>query len=177
MALIAVRRALDVALGLFVLAVVLVALSANLAPHVDARLLAIRSGSMQPSIPVGSVVAVGAIDPDQLAVGDVVTVSLEGGAVLTHRIESIVESDGERRLRLKGDANPVSDPVLVGASAVVGRVEWSLPLLGYLLAMLAMPTGIAALLSMGGALFAAGWLLDDLANPGEGHAEAAPSLR
>jgi signal peptidase len=158
------RRAIDVALALLVVAVVAIALAANLAPQAGARLLAIRTGSMEPSMPVGSLIVATAVDPDALVIGDVVSVSLDGGATLTHRISNIVEQDDSRMFELKGDANALHDPVLVVPVQVVGRVDVAIPLLGYVLAMLSMPTGIAALLAVGGTLLTAGWLLDELSD-------------
>ena len=157
-----VRRAIDLVLALLVVAVVAVGLAANLAPQAGARLLAIRTGSMEPTMPVGSLILATVVDPATLVAGDVVTVQLDGGSTLTHRINGIVEQDNGRMFELKGDANAVHDPVLVVADQVVGRVDLAIPLLGYLLAMLSMPTGIAALLSIGGTLLTAGWLLDEL---------------
>jgi signal peptidase len=156
------RHAIDVALALLVVAVVAIGLAANLAPQAGARLLAIRSGSMQPTMPVGSLILATAADPADLTVGDVVSVTLDGGATLTHRIAAIVEQDDNRMFELKGDANALHDPVLVVPDQVVGRVDLTIPMLGYLLAMLSMPTGIAALLAIGGTLLTAGWLLDEL---------------
>lgn len=156
------RRAIDVALALLVVAVVVVGLAVNLAPQFDARVLAIRTGSMEPTMPVGSLIVASAVDPADLRVGDVVTVTLAGGSSLTHRINAIVEQDDGRMFELKGDANAIHDPVLIVADQVVGRVDVTIPLLGFLLAMLSMPTGIAALLSIGGTLLTAGWLLDEL---------------
>lgn len=158
------RRAIDVGLALLVVAVVAIGLAANLAPQAGARLLAIRTGSMEPSMPVGSLIVAVAADPAELAIGDVISVSLEGGATLTHRISNIVEPDGSRMFELKGDANALHDPVLVVPAQVVGRVDMAIPLLGYLLAMLSMPTGIAALLAIGGTLLTAGWLIDELSD-------------
>jgi signal peptidase len=158
------RRAIDIALALLVVAVVAIGLAANLAPQAGARLLAIRTGSMEPSMPVGSLIVAVAADPGTLQIGDVVSVSLDGGATLTHRISNIVEQDDSRMFELKGDANALHDPVLVVPAQVVGRVDAALPLLGYLLAMLSMPTGIAALLAIGGTLLTAGWLLDELSD-------------
>jgi signal peptidase I len=158
------RRAIDVGLALLVVAVVAIGIAANLAPQAGARLLAIRTGSMEPSMPVGSLIVAVAADPAELAIGDAISVSLEGGATLTHRISNIVEQDGSRMFELKGDANALHDPVLVVPSQIVGRVDMSIPLLGYLLAMLSMPTGIAALLAIGGTLLTAGWLIDELSD-------------
>lgn len=159
------RRAIDVLLAGLVVSVVLVGVTALLLPAAGGRALAIRSASMAPSIGVGSIAFVLPTEPAGLAVGDVVSVMLTGGTVLTHRIETVVEQDDRRMFRLKGDANPASDPVLVVPGQLVGEVALTLPLLGYLLAMMSVPVGVAALLSTGGTLIAVGWLLDDLSEP------------
>jgi hypothetical protein len=44
----------------------------------------------------------------------------------------------------------------------VGRVDVSLPLLGFLLAMLGMPIGVVAIISVAGTLLTAIWLLEEL---------------
>lgn len=104
-------------------------------------------------------------DTASLEAGDGVSIELTGGTVLTHRIEAIVEQDDRRMFRLKGDANAAADRVLAVPDQIVGRVEVTVPWLGYLLAMMSIPVGVAALLSTGGLLITAGWLLDDLADP------------
>lgn len=161
------RHAIDLLLGALVLAVLVVGLAAFLVPAVDGRLLAIRSGSMEPSIGIGALAVVIPADTASLTAGDVVSIELTGGTVLTHRIDAIVEQDDRRMFRLKGDANAAADPVLALPDQLVGRVEVTVPWLGYLLAMMSIPVGVAALLSTGGLLITAGWLLDDLAEPDE----------
>jgi len=157
------RRGLDLALAALVAAVVVVGLTAYLTPAVHGLALAIRSGSMEPAIGVGSLVVVMPQDPATLAVGDVVTISLSGGTVLTHRIHQIVQQDDRRMFRLRGDANPTPDPVLATQEQFLGRVVVTIPWLGYLLALMSMPSGIVALLSFGGLLLIAAWLVDDVA--------------
>jgi signal peptidase len=159
----ALRRGIDLVLATLALAVLVVGLTALLAPAAGGRLLAIRSGSMAPAIEVGSLALVLPAAAAELRAGDVVTVSLGGGASLTHRIDQIVEQDDRRMFRLKGDANAAADPVLVLSDQLVGQVVLTLPWLGYLLAMMSAPIGVAALLSIGGLLVTAGSLLDDLA--------------
>jgi len=156
------RRGLDLALATLVVAVLLVGLTAYLTPAVHGRALAIRSGSMAPAIPVGALVVSIEQDPATLEVGDVVTIKLSAGTVLTHRIDGIVQQDDRRMFRLKGDANQSSDPVLVTQDQLLGRVAVSVPMLGYLLAMMSLPVGIAALLSIGALLLTGAWLIDDL---------------
>jgi signal peptidase len=156
------RRALDLALAALVAAVLLVGLMAYLVPAVDGRALAIRSGSMAPAIGVGSLVVAVPQDPATLAVGDVVTVELAGGAVLTHRIAAVIQQDDLRMFRLRGDANPAPDPVLVTQDQLLGRVVVTVPLLGFLLALMSMPIGVLSLLSIGATLLAGAWLVDEL---------------
>jgi signal peptidase I len=158
------RRGLDLALAVLVTAVLLVGLTAYLAPAIGGRALAIRSGSMAPAIGVGSLVVAVKQDPATLQVGDVVTVGLSGGAVLTHRIDEVVQQDDRRMFRLRGDANSGADPALVTQDQLLGRVVLTMPLLGFLLALMAMPSGVVALLSTGGILLTAAWLLDDQAD-------------
>ena len=161
----ALRRGIDLVLAALVVVVLAVGLTAFLAPAGGGRLLAIHSGSMTPSMDVGSLALVLPAAPASLATGDVVTVTLDGGTILTHRIDAIVEQDDRRMFRLKGDANAAADPVLVLPDQLVGEVVLTLPWLGYLLAMMSVPIGVTALLSIGGLLVTAGWLLDDLTEP------------
>jgi len=156
------RRGLDLALAALVAAVLLVGLTAYLAPAVDGRALAIRSGSMAPAIGVGSLVVAIPQDAATLQVGDVVTVTLTGGTVLTHRIDAVVQQDDRRMFRLRGDANSGPDPALVTQDQLLGRVIVTVPLLGFLLAMMSMPIGVLSLLSIGATLLAAAWVVDEL---------------
>jgi signal peptidase I len=160
------RRVVDLALVLLVGAVLIVALIAFLAPSFHGRALAIRSASMNPSIGVGALVVTVVQDPATLHVGDVVTIQLAGGNLLTHRIDEIVQQDDRRMFRLRGDANPAPDPVLITQDQLLGRVVVDAPLLGYLLAMMSLPIGVAALLSIGASLIVAGWVLDEFEEPG-----------
>jgi signal peptidase I len=155
------RRGLDLALATLAVSVLVVGLTAYLAPAIGGRALAIRSGSMAPAIGVGALVVAVKQDPASLGAGDVVTVDLGSGTILTHRVDEVVQQDDRRMFRLKGDANPAADPVLVTQDRLVGRVVLALPLLGYLLAMMSMPVGVAALVSIGLLLLTGAWLLDD----------------
>lgn len=106
--------------------------------------MAVLSGSMEPGIPVGSVVyAKTGIDPNTLSVGDVITYQLSGDTRVTHRIRSIEAS--EQKIITKGDANDAEDAAPVAFTQVVGRVDFHLPLLGYLTIYIKTPLGIAGI--------------------------------
>lgn len=92
--------------------------------------LVVLTGSMEPAIPVGSMVYVQPTDSATLAQGDVVTYVANGSEV-THRVEANNATEGQ--LTTKGDANEQADPLPVPYSAVVGKVAFSVPVLGDLL--------------------------------------------
>ncbi len=91
----------------------------------------VRSGSMEPEIPTGSVVFVNRNDTDA-EIGDIVTVGLstgkQRGVYVTHR----VHNKKEGMVQTKGDANEMPDGYLK-ESAIVGTVCFNVPFLGFIL--------------------------------------------
>ena len=105
--------------------------------------LAVLSGSMEPNIPVGSIVFTKEAEPLELKAGDVVTYRLSADTMVTHRV---VENDTESGcLIMQGDANETPDASPVSRCNVVGTAAWRLPLLGYLSIYIKTPLGIAAI--------------------------------
>jgi signal peptidase len=81
----------------------------------DVRPLVVVSGSMEPTIPVGSLIAGRTVPAADVEVGDVVTVPRRAGTtdLVTHRVVEVRASDaarGARELVLRGDANATDDP-------------------------------------------------------------------
>ena len=83
---------------------------------------------MKPSFSAGSVVIVSPAETEQLGVGDIITYTA-ADTMITHRIVGI-ETDG---FITRGDANNTDDPQAIAPDRVVGKVIFSVPLLGYLL--------------------------------------------
>ncbi len=156
------RRIFDLLLGALVVLLVALGFAAHLGPSVGLEPYAVRTGSMTPTIPVGSLLVVTDVAAEAVVPGDVVTVRIGAGTTVTHRVAEVVIQDGGRTFRLKGDANEQPDPVLVLPEQVVGRVSVHVPAIGFVLAMLSMPSGIAALLSAGALLLTIAFLLDEL---------------
>ncbi len=105
--------------------------------------LAVLSGSMEPGIPVGSIVIVKETEADQLQKDDVITYRLSGDTMVTHRV---VENDTEtKQLITKGDANDAPDASPVAYTSVVGKKVIHFPLLGYLTIYIKTPLGIAGI--------------------------------
>lgn len=155
------RRLLDLALILLVVAILAIALAANLGPGLGHDLVVIRGGSMSPTIPIGGLVDVRHVAPGDLRVGDVVTIKAIDGVLDTHRITRIIQLPAGISVETKGDANQDPDPVLSPASAIVGRVDLSLPIAGYLLYMLTIPTGVLSIFSLAMTMLLAIWLLQE----------------
>ena len=109
------------------------------------------SGSMEPSIPVGSLIYVRKTTAGELKVGDPVTYVMQNGVVVTHRIIEILPDEDNPtvvRYRVKGDANedPDGDPVHI--SNVIGKPVFTLPLLGYVAYFVQHPPGRYIVISL-----------------------------
>ena len=85
------------------------------------------SGSMEPAIPVGSVIYVGEVEPSTIEIGDVIAFQ-SGESVIAHRVTVNQIVEGE--ITTKGDANAEEDFNPVAYEEVIGRVEYHLPYLG-----------------------------------------------
>lgn len=93
----------------------------------------VLTGSMQPGMPPGTLIAVRPTSMDDVRIGDVVTFQMRSGepAVATHRVVGTTSSTGGERLLLtRGDANDVDDPP-VQDEQLRGVVVLAIPNLGY----------------------------------------------
>ncbi len=98
-----------------------------------AQTYTILTGSMQPGMPPGSLIAVKPVSIDDVRVGDVVTYQIRSGdpAVVTHRVVGTTSSTGGDRLLItRGDANDLDDPP-VQREQLRGFVVLAMPYLGY----------------------------------------------
>jgi len=93
----------------------------------------IRSGSMRPGLPVGSLVVSTRQSAQQLHVGDVITFERPGvkGDMVTHRIAAIENSPTGPVFVTKGDANGAPDSWRVNATGDGWKYAFSVPFLGY----------------------------------------------
>jgi signal peptidase len=97
--------------------------------------VAVYSGSMRPTLGVGSL-AVDRVAPAQnVRVGDVITFDdpFVKGRLVTHRVVRIVQTNNGLAYLTKGDANAARDPWAITLEDKVGRVAFDVPLAGYVL--------------------------------------------
>lgn len=131
------------------LLVVMLALAAALAGPLlfGAKSFVVLTGSMTPTIPVGSIVYTQTADPETLEAGDVVTyTALESQVMVTHRV--VENHPDSRELVTKGDANNDNDSP-VAYDRLVGKMALHIPYLGFLTTKLQSREGI---LIIGGAM-------------------------
>lgn len=99
--------------------------------HGEVKLAFVTSGSMTPTLPVGSTIAyTRPADAAALRPGDIITFrALATGTVITHRILAVVRNENlvGVHYQTRGDANRAPDPDLVPAGNVIGLVSGPLP--------------------------------------------------
>jgi signal peptidase len=100
--------------------------------------LVVRSGSMTPTIPTGSLVFYKKVQGPQLKVGDIIVFNEPGTAntKITHRIYAIRTGPNGPYFVTKGDANGIPDPWKVPATGTGWEVSWHVPTVGYALVWL-----------------------------------------
>ncbi len=90
----------------------------------------VQSGSMEPVIMTGDIIV---IKPsEEYFVNETITFTSLEERVVTHRIVSIKEKEGNPLYSTKGDANRAEDEDMVQHSQVIGKVVLVLPRLGFL---------------------------------------------
>ncbi|HYN88880.1 MAG TPA: signal peptidase I [Ardenticatenaceae bacterium] len=130
-----VAGALQALIALPLLVLVFGLLAGTVPALIEYESFVVQSGSMEPAIHVGDLAVAAPARPDQLGVGDVIVYrTAENPAIIvTHRLVGIeVDEEGRLSFQTKGDANNTVDRVLVSEGAVMGRVVYSIPRLGYL---------------------------------------------
>jgi signal peptidase len=130
-------------------------------PALGHQVFIVRGASMEPAIPLGSVVLVHPVDPNSVQVGQVVTYRSAQGTVVTHRVTGIANDSG-LTFTTKGDASASADPAPIPASEIVGDVESSVPGVGYVITAIGSPLGLVLAIAILGTLLLIGWSMDRL---------------
>ncbi len=120
-----------------------VLLAVSLPAALGYRALTEMSGSMGPTIQTGDVVLVKQVSPLDTRVGDVVTFRDPGdpARLLTHRVREIHVQGTTVDFVTKGDANTDVEHWSVGVDGTIGRVEYHIWRLGYLMFLIRSPFG------------------------------------
>jgi signal peptidase len=96
---------------------------------------AVYSGSMVPTLRVGSLAVDRSVPSASVRVGDVITFAdpYVRGRIVTHRVVRIFHTPRGLAYRTKGDANETRDPWTIRLSGNVGRLSFSVSYAGYAL--------------------------------------------
>ncbi len=158
-------------------AIVLAAvLAINVVPRLGHALIIIRGLSMEPNVPLGSMVVESAPTLDRLVPGAIVAFTTSTGVVITHRIVDgpSAPADGADgtatdggtasgpTVLTKGDANDGPDPARIPVASITGLADQQVPVAGFLLAWLQLPSGLISVISLLACLVVTEWLLEDV---------------
>lgn len=107
------------------------------------HIYSVVSGSMEPTIPTGSLVYIREAEPEEIAAGDVIAFygAADSASIITHRVVENRVVMGE--FSTKGDANQAPDMNLVPYARLIGRVERSVPKAGAIAAVFTSAQGKA----------------------------------
>ena len=109
------------------------------------------SGSMQPTLKVGSIVLTAKSPTYQI--GDVVAFENSIKQVVTHRIVDKASISEGNFYELKGDANNTADNDPVSEKSIIGKSVFAVPYIGKLVQMLKTPRGFIGFVIAPAALF------------------------
>lgn len=92
------------------------------------RMFRVVTGSMEPTMSVGTLLVTKTVDISTIDVGDIVCFRSYDeqiyGSVITHRVVGILHDTAGTLLQTKGDANPVADGDYASQENLVGKVIW-----------------------------------------------------
>lgn len=118
------------------------------------QLKSVLSGSMEPGMKTGSVIAIKTAGADKsFQKGDVITFQTSDHMLVTHRIYQVLQEG--KLYKTKGDANDAPDMEPVLAENIVGSYTgWTIPYVGYVLQFANSKNGAAILMILPGLMFA-----------------------
>ena len=125
--------------GMLILLVVIAAcLPVTVPRYLNYEIYHVVSGSMEPAIPVGSVIYVQHTAPEDIAEGDIIAF-MSGDSVVVHRVMTNHVVEGT--FTTKGDANDGEDLNDIPYVQLIGKVVYHIPKLGQLLMILTSNVG------------------------------------
>jgi len=144
-------------IGILILFLLMVAsLSIYLLPHFGWRVDVLSSDSMEPQLKAGDLVVTRPVEPEVVAVGDIITFrpNIADENLVTHRVIGIGRNT-PLYFETKGDANLDPDPFTVPALNLEGQVYLHVPLLGYAVPFLKTTPGLLVALVIPGLIIIA----------------------
>lgn len=95
----------------------------------------IVSGSMEPTIMTGDAIMVKEVPQKEIKVNDIISFS-QGETIVTHRITEIVEENGVRKYKTKGDNNNTEDKEKITYEQIEGKYQFKINQFGVIINIL-----------------------------------------
>ncbi len=131
------------------------------------RTYVVTSGSMEPMYPVGSMIYVKTVLPEEVQVGDAITFYMKGSDIVaTHQVYEIDEAN--KQFRTQGinnkdsDGNIIHDASPVGYSSLIGKPIVCIPYMGYVNRFCTTPPGLYAVIGAAVAVLLVSFAVDRL---------------
>ena len=91
--------------------------------------LNIISGSMTPTLNINDMIVIKKVSNQDIKQGDIITFN-KNGVIDTHRVIWVVDDEGQRKYKTKGDNNEIPDDELVTYSEIYGKLILKIPKIG-----------------------------------------------
>ena len=133
-----------------VVVVLMIAILGAVLMQLGWRMGNVVSGSMEPTVGVGSMILTRPASVSDIEEGDIIAFKSDDktDSMVIHRVVDITYIDKVAQFRTKGDANIHEDRQLVPAESVEGRVILCVPRAGRVVTFLGTPQGIGMMLAV-----------------------------
>ncbi len=95
----------------------------------------IVSGSMEPTIMTEDAILVKEVPQNEIKINDIISFS-QGGTIVTHRVIGILEENGTKRYRTKGDNNNTEDREKISYEQIEGKFLFKMNQFGIIIKIL-----------------------------------------
>ena len=139
-----VRNVVQILLLLLLIPAVFVVVTSRTEKIFNIRSMVVLTGSMEPRLPVGSVIVTRPINIYNI--GDIVSFKNDSDLTITHRIVEGFKDEKGVLYKVKGDANNTSDQDLVRLEQILGKEVLTLPYIGKIIGATKSPKGFISLI-------------------------------
>jgi len=132
-------------IGIFILVpfVVFTLITSKTDKFLGIQSFVVLSGSMQPTIPVGSIIYTQ--KQSWYPQGSIISFK-KADATVTHRVVKVTNRANTLYYQTKGDANNTADNDPVSSAKIIGKQVFSIPYLGFFIVFLSTPQGFFPLI-------------------------------
>ena len=106
----------------------------------------VMTGTMQPDINIGDIIIEKKVTQNEIQVGDMISYNIAGtNTSITHKVTKVINENGEKSFKTKGNNYNFEDPELVHYDMIEGKICKSITGLGVVIPYIFSKTGLAIL--------------------------------